>query len=248
KNTRRMRLEQLLLLAVRVLVVVLLILAMASVRDERNDWTWWQYFLPSSTTAQAASASRRTHKILVLDGSFSMALKVPNPNGEGDTTCFERARALALELIEKSSGGDGFSLVLMGAPPKRVVPGLSDVDVKKVKAEIQALRLPHGNADLAATLNTVESLLRESPSKFPHREVYFLTDLQRSTWVSPQPGNLATTLQKIQAKARTVFVDVGRDKVSNLAITNLMLGAPVALTTAPTPIIATIHSYSQGPD
>ncbi|HXG09300.1 MAG TPA: VWA domain-containing protein [Gemmataceae bacterium] len=248
QNTRRMRLEQIILLAVRALVVALLILAMASVRDERTDWTWWQYLFPSSTTAQAASASRRAHKILVLDGSFSMALKVPNPHGEGETTCFERARALALEIIDRSSGGDGFSVVLMGAPPKRVVPGLSDVDVKKVRAEVQALRLPHGNADLAATLNTVESLLRESPGKYHDREVYFLTDLQRSTWISPQPGNLAATLQKIQAKARTIFVDVGRDKVSNLAVTNLVLGTPVALTSSPTPLLATIHSYAQGPD
>jgi hypothetical protein len=247
KNSRRMRIEQLILLAVRVLVVCLLVLAMAAVRENGTDWTWWQYFFPSSATAQAASASRRTHKVLVLDGSFSMGLKVPD--GEGNTTCFERARALALEVVEKSEksgSADGFSVVLMASPPKRVVPGLTDVDVKKVKSEIKSVRLPHGNADLAATLNTVESLLRESPAKFHDREVYFLTDLQRSTWVSPQPANVAATLQKIQARARTIFVDVGRDKVSNLAVTNVALGAPVAMTNTFTPIIATVHSYAQG--
>src|SRR5262245_18467647 len=115
KNTRRMRLEQIILLAVRALVVAQLLLAMASVRDERGDWCWWQSLFPSSATAHAAQSSRRTHKILVLDGSVSMALRVPNPHGEGETTCFERARALALEIIDKSGNGDGFSVVLMAA-------------------------------------------------------------------------------------------------------------------------------------
>src|SRR5437868_10346306 len=72
KNTRRMRLEQIILLAVRVLVLVLLVAAMASV----TDWAekLWSGVLPQGA-ARAAAGNRRTHRILVLDGSFSMALR-----------------------------------------------------------------------------------------------------------------------------------------------------------------------------
>lgn len=69
KNSRRMRLEQLLLLLVRCLVVLLLILAMASV----TPWAeaMWRWFMPNAAVA-IQSSSARTHKVLVLDGSFSM--------------------------------------------------------------------------------------------------------------------------------------------------------------------------------
>ena len=41
--------------------------------------------------------------------------------------------------------------------------------------------MTHGNADAGRhTMNTIASLLRESPGKFNAREVYFITDMQHS--------------------------------------------------------------------
>jgi hypothetical protein len=233
KNSRRMRLEQILLLALRCLVVLLLVLALASV----TPWAeaMWRWFAPNGASALAAG-SQRTHKILVLDSSFSMGLK----NEGGD--CFERARALAAQIVRESSGGDGFSVVLMASPPRRIVPEPSE-DARKVIAEIENLRLTHGNGDLAATLNTVESLVRASPGKYPAREVYFLTDLQQSTWIARQPATLSATLQKIKERAQTIFIDVGRDGVGNVAVTNLILDDSMASTGRETPIVATLTNY-----
>jgi hypothetical protein len=240
KNTRRLRLEQLILLAVRVLIVVLLVLAMASVYDWANGpgGLWSQLF--PDTFVRAAAGSRRTHKILVIDGSFSMALKV------GDTTCFEKARNAAIRILEDSPSGDGFNVVLMAAPPRRIVSETSD-DARRVIDEVKGLRLPHGNADLTATLNAVESMLRASPGKFEEKEVYFLTDLQRSTWTARQAVDPSMALQKIQARARSIFVDVGQDGVNNLAVTDLVLGVPMATTGAEVPIMVNIHNYGAEP-
>jgi Aerotolerance regulator N-terminal/von Willebrand factor type A domain len=233
KSSRRMRIEQLLLLIVRCLIVLLIVLAMASV----TSWaeSAWRWFAPEGAKIYSGSGAR-VHKIIVLDGSFSMALK------NGDAACFDRARALAARMVRESASGDGFSVVLMAAPPRRIVPEPSE-DANKVIKEIEAVRLPHGNADLAATLNTVESMLQASPSKFVDRQVYFLTDLQQSTWIAKQPGTLAGTLQKIQAKARTVFVDVGVENAANLAVTGLTLGDEIATTGRETVIMATLHNY-----
>jgi hypothetical protein len=233
KNSRRMRLEQLILLAARCLLVLLLVLAMASV----TPWAeaFWHWANPGGGLAPAA-AGVRTHKIVVLDGSFSMGLK------PGDATCFDRARALASKLVRDSVGGDGFSVVLMAAPPKRVVPEPSE-DARKVAAEIDALHLSHGNADLAATLATVESLVGASPGKYPQREVYFLTDLQQSTWISRQPQALANTLRKIQTRARSIFVDVGQEGAANVAVTGLSLGDSLAVTGREVPVLATLHNF-----
>src|SRR5262245_34859059 len=86
KNSRRLRLEQLILLAVRAALVLLLILAMASV----TDWAerLWARHLPEGSFL-SSPGGRRTHRILVLDGSLSMGVKA------GDATCFEKARKLA---------------------------------------------------------------------------------------------------------------------------------------------------------
>src|SRR5579885_1939342 len=65
KNTRKMRLEQLVLLLVRCAVVLLLVLSMIAV----SDWAekLWRWCLPNAAAASVASA-QRTHKILVVDG------------------------------------------------------------------------------------------------------------------------------------------------------------------------------------
>jgi hypothetical protein len=234
KNTRRMRLEQLLLLAVRTLLVLLLVLAMASVMPWAEDL--WIRLFPDGA-AQAATGSRRTHKILVIDGSFSMALKI------GEKSCFEKARSLAGQLVQESKAGDGFSVVLMASPPRRVVPEPSE-DGRKVADELGTLRLPHGNADLAGTFNVIDDMLRRSPRKFDEHEVYLLTDLQRSTWAAPQSGDLAALLQRIQARTRTIFVDVGHEAASNAAVSHLGLGAPFVTTGSVTTVTATVHNFS----
>ena len=237
RNTRRMRLEQLLLLAVRTLLLLLLVLAMASVMPWAEE-LWFRLFPDSAV--QAATGTLRTHKILVLDGSFSMALK------SGETSCFERARSLAEQIVQESPAGDGFSVLLMATPPRPVVPEPSD-DARKVAAEIGTLHLPHGNADLVGTLTAIDDMLRRSPRKFEGHEVYFLTDLQRSTWTARQNGDPATLLQRIQARARMIFVDVGHEGASNLAVTDLSLGVPFVTTGAVTTVTATIHNYGAEP-
>jgi hypothetical protein len=233
KNSRRMRIEQLLLLVVRCLIVLLIVAAMASAGDWAREHLWAKF---KDYGGGGITGTARAHKIIVLDGSFSMALK------SGDKARFDEARAKAAELVRKSTRGDGFSVVLMGAPPRRVVPEPSD-DREKVAGIIEDTKLPHGNADLGATLKTVEDLVQGSPGKFVDKQVYFFTDLQQSTWIAKQPGAVAGTLQKIQAKARTVFVDVGVENASNVAVTGLTLGDEVATAGRETAIMATLHNY-----
>src|SRR5207249_6205917 len=65
----------------------------------------------------------------------------------------------------------------------------------------------------------------------------------RTTWTARTGQNVAETLQRIQARARTILVDVGRDGVSNLAVTDLKLGVPLATTGSMIPITATVHHF-----
>src|SRR5205823_12213604 len=129
KNSRKLRVEQLILLALRVLVVVLVILAMASVASWAEEL--WAKTLPEGSLL-GTPGGKRTHRILVLDGSLSMGLK------DGDATCFEKARGLARGIVEESTRGDGFSVVLMASAPRRVVGGTSgpSEDAPRVLTEL----------------------------------------------------------------------------------------------------------------
>jgi hypothetical protein len=240
KNSRRIRLEQFILLALRCLMILLLVLAMLSVTGwAKRLWAW---AAPSGPSVVAVN-SQRAHKILVLDGSFSMGFR------DGDAPAFDRARQLALQVVRDSPGGDGFSVILMGAPPRRIVPEPSE-DARKVLAEIEGLHVSHGAADLPATLSAVESMLQGSPQKYLNKEVYFFTDLQHSSWILKQPGVVSGTLQKIRDKqAHTILVDVGKDGASNLAVTSLSLPEDETPTTGRfTTVTALLHNFGDTRD
>ena len=121
--------------------------------------------------------------MLVIDGSYSMAYK------PSDKSRFDRAKELAARIVDESNQGDGFTLVLMSAPP-RVVVGTPAFEPRQFREEIDNLRLPHGGGDLAATLAEVENVLTAAQADQPgltRHEVYFLTDLGRNTWLPWAP-------------------------------------------------------------
>src|SRR5205807_2055116 len=86
-----------------------------------------------------------------------------------------------------SPSGDGFSVLLMKDTAKWVVAEASQ-DANKVAKEIEGMRLAHGNAAVPAALNAVVAKLAEGTGRFQNREVYFFTDLQKTTWQAlPSP-------------------------------------------------------------
>jgi hypothetical protein len=234
QNVRRLRLEQLLLLAVRTSLVVLLVAAMCSIMPWAE--TIWQRILPGAGAGVAAVAGR-THKVIVIDGSLSMTLA-------GDHgSCFDRAKALAAELVRSSAAGDGFSVVLLAAPSQAIIPGPAE-DGVKVAREIEALRCPHGNSDLGGALQLVEELLRKAPGKYAQREVYFVSDLQRSTWAAGSPGaGWTEAWGRLHAQTQVIVLDVGRPDADNIAVTGLTLADPLAVSGTRTTVTATVHNF-----
>src|SRR5262245_53396571 len=117
RTTRKLRIEQWLLLAIRTLLLVLLILAMVSVLQWMEPV--WARLFPGGV-AGGPHRTGRTHRIIVLDGSYSMARR------HADGTDFERATQLARRIVQSGNPGDGFSLVLLSSPAQTIVGGPSD--------------------------------------------------------------------------------------------------------------------------
>lgn len=245
QNTRKMRLEQLVLLAVRCLLVLLIVLAMASVMPWAENV--WAHFFPDAAGFTTARGGR-TFKLIVLDGSLSMSA----PDGEGKTR-FDKARRQAAQLVRSSPSGDGFSVLLLKDAPAWVVAEPSQ-DAKRVAAEIDEVTPAHGNGSVPNALNLIAGKLREAAGRFGAREVYVFTDLQRATWMTAPPPDAKKAakdprekgvLQEIQKRARVAFVDVGRDRADNLAVTDLKLGDPFVTTGALTFFPATVQNFGE---
>src|SRR5437660_1418541 len=122
------------------------------------------------------------------------------------------AKQYAREIVARSSQGDGFSLVLMSGPSRVIVgsPAFVSDDVRSAlerlaaastgddlsdaqrKADeddilkaIRNLQLPHGSGNLADALDCTEELIaraQQENSRLATTEVYFLTDLGRTSW------------------------------------------------------------------
>lgn len=225
KNSRRIQVEQWLLLAVRTLVIVLVVSAMA------------KPFL-ESLGAVPVLAGRRTHRVLVLDGSLSMGYAT-----DGDTR-FDRAKAVAAQLVKDARRGDAISLVVMADPP-RVVIGDPSPNHGEVLKELEEVTMPHGGTDLVASFNTIDEVL--AVSNIPQKEVVFLTDLQAASWRRPAGSGdegLKRVLARVEARGpRSVVIDLGRAGGENRAVTDLRLNAPVVTVGAPALVRAVVRNF-----
>ncbi len=230
KNQRRVKVEQWLLLLIRTLVVFLVVCAMAKPMLE--------------SLGAIALPGQRTHRVIVLDGSMSMAFT------PSDKTRFDQAKAVAAQLVVDSRKGDVLSIVLMADPPKVVVGDASpSANKDEVLKEIQSITLPHGGTDLVASFGAIDRVLEVSA--IPRKEVIFLTDLQAASWrkgAGSADALKSAVAKLINRQAQSVVIDFGKDGGENRAVTDLRLDSPVVTLGGPPPkVIATVHNYGPNP-
>ncbi len=232
QSRRRMRFEQLLLLIVRTLLIVVVVLAVAEPFFDRVGTPF--------------SPGERTHRVIVMDGSFSMAFKAT------DKTRFERAKEAARRIVEESSRGDGFTLVLMAEPP-RVVVGTPAFEPRHFLPEIENLGVLHTSADLPATLVEVERILTAARSDHPRlvrEEVHFFTDLDRMCWAADPARtqdkvDCHQRLIRLAESASLVIVDLGQAGAENLSVVNARTGEPFATLSQTMDIEADLRNFGR---
>lgn len=232
RHQRRLLLEQWLLLAVRTLIIALVVLAVARPHLEHSVF--------------ALATGERTHRVLVIDGSFSMAYR------PAEKSRFDLAKEWAARIVEQSPKGDGFTLVVMGVPP-RVVIGTPAFEAGEFLREIESLRVNHTTFDLAATLaavhKTIQTARRDCPRLARH-EVVFLTDLGRVGWRSEPRSEAAVqirrTAEQLAAAANLSVIDLGQP-ADNAALTTLKAVEPVLTLGQNVHFLAEIKSFSLAP-
>ncbi len=206
KNYKRVRMENLLLLLLRVLMFILIALALARPRVTESG-------------ALGALGTESRHAIIVLDNSFSMGYR------EGSDTCFDRAKDVAQQILNSLDTGDVISLLAMSDVTRPVIKQAT-LDVGLVRQEVKRIRRGWGATDVRAALVAAAGLL--DSTKKPRKEIFIITDMQALGWGNKgaEPSSeLESALEHIRKQAKVFVVDVGSAEPENLAVTKL---APVS--------------------
>src|SRR5215475_7458985 len=113
KNRRRIRIEQMILLAMRTLAVILLILAVA------------RPVISQGSLSKLVPGRARTSRVIVIDDSLSMGYTTAG------RTAFQVAQNAAQDLLHAAGGQDSLTLLLTSAPQKPLVKDASLQEASK---------------------------------------------------------------------------------------------------------------------
>src|SRR4051794_10493115 len=137
---RRILIEEVLLMALRMGLIAILVLALAQPFTDQN----------------ILSAGRPSRDVvLVFDGSASMSFR------QGDQSTHEKAQEWATNFVNGLNPGDGVAVVLARKQPVRWVPKLT-TDRLRVRDRIQQLPPPGGGADLVRAVHEAYAILDAS--------------------------------------------------------------------------------------
>lgn len=196
RNRRRLRIEQMILLALRCLAMVLAGLLLARPFARTGAWA----DLPGTT--------HRTDRLFVLDDSYSMGARL------GAVAVFDRAREKLLEavhLVHAQHPNDPVTVVLTSRPQAPLISGahLDKARLEKLSEMLDGLAVSE-TADVGRAFEELANLLAESDGS-GDAAVHIISDFQRKDWVGRGEG-AGPHVSPLEA-----FKDRGDDAV-NLAL------------------------------
>ena len=227
KTRRRLQIENLLLLLIRVMVLFLLTLALSRC-----------YFRESPLVALGTVD---THAIIALDNSYSMDYKT------GNKTCFEQGRKIALRLVDslKTSQGDKVSVLTMARPPVgSALVSEGSVDLKKVKKSIANLVVSDFRADLFETFQQAKDIIDQSDKT--RKIFYVVTDMQRVVWEMPptRQQEFMELITEVSKKAEVQIIDVSKPEPANFLVTKIEPSRKIITTDTEVTFRAEIRNHS----
>lgn len=238
KNRRRIRMEQLILLAIRCLAVLLIALMVA------------RPFLSRGSLASLIGAAPRSERIIILDDSFSMAART----GAGQTT-FQRAvdsTHRLVELLAAESSNDAVSIWLTSGTtqPLVAVPRLDGEAVRRIHDALENAKSSCSTARFDIAFDAIDQTLRTAATQ-ANASLYVISDFQRVDWATPDPAHTPTpaaaALAWLRAPSRNmdvVLIDVSSATPANLALVELRAMQPQVVSGVPARFEAVLANYS----
>lgn len=245
KTRRRIRLEQLLLLLLRILAILLFVLALA---DPKLN--------PGAIVGGLGDGPREI--VVILDNSYSMALT----ESDGKTPMV-RAKEQIGKLVTglQRERGDSVTLVLAGKPATLVLKGVPDLE--RVRSAVDEVEVGDGATDLIGAFRTTVAVLDDLQKG---AEVFLFSDLQKVGFSPPSDSMgaaeeatsdagkpqqlLASLVQEIRAREATLsIVGPADSSTDNVAIISVAKRSKAVVTGTAAAMTVTLRNFggrSQG--
>ncbi len=159
ENARRFQLRQLLILLLRMAIVALIALALA------------RPFL--TLGLPVASVRAKTDLVIVLDNSYSMAYQ------DVEGIRFEKAKTLAIDILDTLRHGDSAALILMSDIPNPIFRQLTP-DLESVRVAINAAEVSYRATNVQPSVELAHEILAESEQL--NKELYLISDFAENGW------------------------------------------------------------------
>jgi len=210
------RIRHILLLIVRTALFLLILLAFLKPLFMRDT----ALLAKDEKTAKSA--------VIIVDASASMGYS------GGAVTSFADAKVVALEILEHLRPGDQANLILMETTPRTSYDSLSG-NLFLLRKDVRNARLTQEHADIDAAL--AEAVQQLNSDGRGRKEIYLISDFQRSNWASVDFGKVSPDIQ-------LAFVEVGPDDAENSSIVDVAL-LPASPTVSETvEIVCKVANYS----
>lgn len=199
KRSRRLMIEQLILLLIRCLVIACVVLAVCRPLMRVGG-------LP------LAASRAPVHAVIILDNSYSMGYR---PSGAGTETVWDRALKRTLDLLELGlRQGDGVSVILASDPPQVLVRRPS-LDLGAVSLLVRrSATLSDSGTNFGKAARAALEVLGES--NFVNREVFLISDNQARGWEGA--GQDSPAWEALGKAARVVMLPVREGLAPNVAV------------------------------
>ncbi|MEX2285538.1 MAG: VWA domain-containing protein [Planctomycetaceae bacterium] len=213
---RRMKLEQLLLMLLRMGLVALVVLAMA------RPWARGGLF-----SGFASTQSRDV--VLVVDGSYSMGWE-----GDG-VTPHAQAVGWAHKLLEDLGPGDTVALIDAREQPHAVIETLTH-NFAAVRQQLNQLPSPAGTVNLPASLSHAARILNQATNV--SREIIVLSDGQARGWSADDIAqwtrfDVLSEDARVRPSVWVVNVNKSTEAPANFALERLRLSRDVTVAAFP---------------
>lgn len=251
KNRRRVKFEQMILLATRCLLLALLGLALAR-----------PFGCADSTIAALAGQKAALH-VFVIDNSYSMG----HESEQAGKTHLDVAKALAKQQIEKLAGGsESVAIVLAGRPARSEAPSTRpsgdtgvgrelvlmepNYDVNGAIEAVNRIEQSYYSTDIVGALQAAIQIARDD-KKQPQKLLYILSDCTRSGWDTPQSAEMFKQVgQQLKSTfGRNVRLNnLGRADQWNYAVLSVRPDGGLVTPTFHTDFLADIKGFGLGGD
>ena len=237
RTSHRQRLQDLLLLILRMLLFGLLALALAKPYIRSGG-----FLRGRGSTASVA---------IVMDNSYSMACE-----HEGRSR-YSRAKELAQGIL-KELGDDDSAAMIFTSGRESIRTRAADADAAKgngtavrfgtLTHDIDSIYEAVASSEVSSEQGSVIAALRYAyelmaESQDVNREIHVLTDMQALSWSETRGGSL----EEVSKEVPVVVVNCGRDDYRNLAITDVSIRSRGKAAGVPVTIQARVFNASMSP-